>query len=47
MTSRQPRAKKTVKLDLDEQDEKFESPWFLSIRGSAPTTPPEPPPTSP
>jgi ribosome-associated toxin RatA of RatAB toxin-antitoxin module len=47
MTSRSPRAKKTVKLDLDDTDEKFESPWFLSIRGSSPTTPPEPPPPSP
>jgi hypothetical protein len=47
MTSRSPRAKKTVKLDLDETDEKYESPWFLSIRGSMPITPPEPPPASP
>jgi len=44
MTSRHPRAQKTVPLDLDE---KHESPWFLSIRGASPTSPPEPPPATP
>lgn len=45
MTARNPRAKKTVPLEIDE---KAESPWFLSIRGAtSPTVPPEPPPPSP
>jgi ribosome-associated toxin RatA of RatAB toxin-antitoxin module len=48
MTARNPRVKKTVPLNLDE---KYESPWYLSIRGVTeplpPTTPPEPPPASP